>query len=60
MWKREHRGSKTTLEFALNYHSKDCMVTTSSRDQEILQGAPGSNQVRQAEAPMDSLVREGT
>jgi hypothetical protein len=60
MWKREHRGSKTTREFDLNCHSKGWIATISSRDQEILQGAPGSNQVHQAESSIDSLALGGT
>jgi hypothetical protein len=53
MWKGEHRGSKTTLGFALHYHSKDCIVvTTSHRDQEILQRTPWFNQVLQSETPL--------
>jgi hypothetical protein len=51
MWKGEHGGSKRTLGFALDYHSKDFMVVIASRrDEENLQRAPWFNQALQAGA----------
>jgi hypothetical protein len=58
MWKREDWGSKTTLEFVLDYLclKNYIVITRSGKDQETMQHSARFNQILPTEAPRAQLA----